>query len=124
MGKWADHTAVQIERIRRGIEFRRGCSGYDGEPAEMKARGRRAIKRWREMGRLAALLGAVCRCCGAFATQIDHVMPVRKRNRGMTRELALEAPGLFQMLCASCNRWKSDGPFCPCKWWKASGWKP
>ena len=72
-------------------------------------------------------LGATCVCCGSKRKlQIDHILPLgRKLN---SKERAQERTNVvseifegktekYQVLCSNCNRWKDNGPQCPCKWW-------
>jgi len=72
------------------------------------------------------LIGRVCSCCGsADRPTLDHIKPREtwQGGAGNARE-ALKHPELFQTLCHSCNRWKNEGPFCPCKMWRETGWLP
>lgn len=71
-------------------------------------------------------LGAVCVCCGSTNDlTFDHIVPQIRRKPtnsiGICKEV-LNNPESFQILCGSCNRWKNNGPWCPCKLWRASGW--
>lgn len=75
------------------------------------------------------ILGDRCACCGSREKlEVDHIKPCRgSKKRGLV--VALRAvrkdPTAFQLLCACCNNWKSDGPFCPCKYWDtlSSSWR-
>jgi hypothetical protein len=66
-----------------------------------------------------ALLGSKCVCCGSQENlTIDHIKPeVTKRGRKTPHYDVVKHPEKYQMLCYSCNRFKSIGPACPCKWW-------
>ena len=77
--------------------------------------------------------GAHCKCCGSVDNlQIDHVdgRPYDERkmkhgNKSVLKGRVYKNPSGFQVLCGDCNRWKDNGPCCPCKWWDtvSSDWR-
>lgn len=79
---------------------------------------------------LKKLLGHKCECCGRkYGLEIDHRIP-RKDRKNFPRSLqnlkdACKNHRLYQRLCWDCNRWKNNGPACPCKWWDKTypGWR-
>jgi len=90
--------------------------------------------------RVRQLFGDKCACCGSQESpQLDHKEPIRPQDKkhvmGKSYQLtrirlgkwvdALKHPEKYQLLCADCNRWKDNGPCCPCKYWDsiAPGWR-
>lgn len=73
------------------------------------------------------LLGMQCACCGSRKRlQIDHVFGRSKeKDQGSILKQIFERPKDFQRLCRDCNRWKNNGPCCPCRYWDAAypGWR-
>lgn len=79
---------------------------------------------------LESLGASKCACCGSTTNlHIDHIEPQmtgqRSQGSDMTYRAVIKNPEGFQLLCAECNRWKADGPACPCKYWDAvkPGWR-
>jgi hypothetical protein len=76
------------------------------------------------------MLGNECNCCGSTENlETDHRIPTRKGHKGQSsdtnyREI-VKYSERFQILCGDCNRWKADGPFCPCHDWdrQSPGWR-
>jgi hypothetical protein len=74
---------------------------------------------------LDVLLGRVCNCCGSEKyLQVDHING-RNSLKVVTIKDILDNPTQYQRLCRECNRWKNNGPCCPCKFWDATypGWR-
>lgn len=64
------------------------------------------------------LLGDHCACCGSTDNlRIDRIIHQGPEYTGQVYAAVIANPEAFQILCADCKRWKSDGPICPCSWW-------
>lgn len=79
-------------------------------------------------------IGDACRCCGAPGgpgrhkrLEVDHVVSTgrARKNQHATYQDAIKNPSAYQPLCGDCNRWKDNGPCCPCHWWDtvSPGWR-
>jgi hypothetical protein len=78
-----------------------------------------------------------CACCGRYialvprgrpeAMEIDHIKPRngRRVSHYCVARYAVAEPEEYQLLCNPCNRYKNNGPFCPCQHWDkvSPGWR-
>lgn len=115
---------LEEEAQERRSLIKRWIAVHPGE--RMLALTRRA-RRWTMERFKAFILGDSCACCGSRDDlEIDHVKPY---SRGHHKARHITKAGLlrgdYQLLCLECNRWKDNGPVCPCKYWDSvsPGWR-